>query len=232
MKRRWVLPLIMIVSAASAAGPWQDWTPVVDSAETTVAQYYKRQHPAADIDLKVSAPDDRLKLSACDKNLTIDLSNPPENGGNLSIHVRCSGETPWAIYLKGEVNIWTAILVARHTLPRGHRLQASDMTLTKINITKARSGVLYRPDDADGKELRRGLEAGKPIKIRDLIEPMVIKRGDRVQIAARAEGLQVLMTGTALRNGRLGEQIPISNDRSNRKLRAKVIAQGHVEVPF
>lgn len=232
MKCKWLFFFSIIALPVSAGGAWQEWQPVVDRAMGEIVEHYETLHPGADIAVDVTSPDPRLKLKACDDNLTLDLSSPPNNGGHLSILARCLSDTPWSIYLKAEADIWKKVVITNRTLARGERITNADIKLKALNIADIRSGVLFAIEAAVGKEAKRHLKAGFPIKINQLAEPMVIKRGDRVQIAAVAGGLRVLMTGTALANGRLGQQIPISNDKSNRKVRAKVVAEGRVEVPM
>ncbi|UTA49456.1 flagellar basal body P-ring formation protein FlgA [Simiduia sp. 21SJ11W-1] len=232
MKCKWLFIIAFISAPASASTAWQQWQPVADNAAAAMIKHYERQYPHADVNVTIDLPDNRLQLKACDENLTLDLANPPSNGGNLSVLVKCESQAPWSIYLKGQAEIWQQVVVTRRPLGRGDVIEPADVALKAFNLAEIRSGALFTPEAAIGKETRRQLKAGFPIKINQLNEPMVIRRGDSVQIAASAGGLKVLMTGTALANGRLGQQIPVSNNRSNRKVRAKVVAEGRVEVPM
>ncbi len=232
MNCRYLFIFCLLLGTASAHASWQAWPTVMESASQTAYSYYQQRYPLADIIIDVDAPDPRLKLAHCANNLTYDLGVPPENGGNLSTQVKCEGSQQWSIYLKMKVAIWTDIVVTAQALKRGSQITKTDLRTQRVNLAETRNGTLYNMEEAVGMELRRSLAAAAPLRIRDLAEPMVIKRGDRVQIAARLGGLRVLMPGTALANGRIGEQIAISNDRSDRKVRAKVIAEGQVEVPL
>lgn len=232
MTCRYLFIFCLLLYATSAQARWQPWPAVMEGASQAAYNYYQQRYPTADIIVDVDAPDPRLKLAECANKLTYDLGVPPENGGNLSAQVKCEGAKQWSMYLKMNIAVWTDIVVTAQALKRGSLLSKADLRLQRVNLAETRNGTLYNAEEAIGMELRRTLAAATPLRIRDLDEPMVIKRGDRVQIAARLGGLRVIMPGTALANGRIGQQIAISNDRSDRKVRAKVIAEGQVEVPL
>jgi flagella basal body P-ring formation protein FlgA len=61
-----------------------------------------------------------------------------------------------------------------------------------------------------------------------LKQPVVIKRGDQTVITAGSGGLRVRMTGKALEDGVLGEQIRVQNLSSKRTIQGEVQPDGSV----
>jgi flagella basal body P-ring formation protein FlgA len=59
--------------------------------------------------------------------------------------------------------------------------------------------------------------------------PLVIKRGDTVSMEANIGGITVKTSGTAISDGRIGQQIRVKNNQSARVINAKVIGSGQVQ---
>jgi len=60
--------------------------------------------------------------------------------------------------------------------------------------------------------------------------PVVIKRGDQTVIAAGNANFSVRMTGKALQDGAVGEQIRVQNLASKRTIHGDVQADGTIAV--
>jgi flagella basal body P-ring formation protein FlgA len=60
--------------------------------------------------------------------------------------------------------------------------------------------------------------------------PQVVRRGDRVILEASTAGISVVTTGTALANGKVGEQIQVRNEKSARVVDAEIIGPGKARV--
>ena len=65
---------------------------------------------------------------------------------------------------------------------------------------------------------------------RVLEAPRLVRRGERVTITARADGIDVRMAGKALMDGTAGERIRVRNINSDRVIEATVASPGMVEV--
>lgn len=228
---RMILPLLFIApSLAWAAVAWQPLDPITTGVSQFIGEYYAARYPEYEIDVQVNAPDSRLKLRLCDKILTYSANNMPANGGNLSTQVQCDGSQPWSIYISSQVDIWADIIVAQAPIARGSLLSEEDLQFQRANLAQTRKGTLLRFQDAVGLQAVRTLKTQQAIRIQDLVEPLAVHKGDNVQVAANIGGLRVITPGTALSHGRIGEQISVTNNQSNRRIRAKIVAEGMVEV--
>ena len=79
-----------------------------------------------------------------------------------------------------------------------------------------------------GKEARKHLRPGSPLRASDLISPQIIDRGQTVDLVARSSGLVVNMQGTALANGAEGDRLLVKNLSSGKKGEGLVRAGGTV----
>ncbi|AFU97657.1 flagellar basal body P-ring formation chaperone FlgA [Simiduia agarivorans] len=224
--------LAVLSQVCVATEQWQALEPVSRTAQDYLTAYYQGLYPAYNLSIRVNQPDDRLKLRRCDKELTPSHSSLSPAGGQSTVRVSCNGAHPWNLYVSADVTIRAPVVHASTSLPKGEQLTDADLVLIEVPLDQAPRGFLLLKEEAIGMETRRSLRPQQALRARDLIEPMLIQRGDRVVVAANIGGLTVIAPGTALSNGRLGQQIPIENLRSERKIRAKVVAEGRVEVPM
>jgi flagella basal body P-ring formation protein FlgA len=72
-------------------------------------------------------------------------------------------------------------------------------------------GVLHDLSQAVGQRLRRPLDAGQAVIVHGLTAPTLVRRGQDVTLEARAGQLAVRTAGVALKDGALGDLIPVEN---------------------
>lgn len=193
---------------------------------------YANPTTTSEIEISVNRIDPRLKLFKCANPLTLSLKDSGNIGGNIAVKTQCQGEKPWSIYVSAKVSIYEDVLVAMNHLPRGTVIDESDIDFARINISEIGN---YFADDFNqviGKSLSRPIKRGSPIRLTQLKEPTVIKRGQEVVIEAQSSGIMVAAYATALSDGRIGEQIKVKNTQSNQIVKATVINQGRVGVRF
>lgn len=217
----------LLMSIGSYATQSQDLATV----ETSVADYLQdhyRQSDAVKVDITVNGLDRRLQLARCDSPLEMKVSDPTFNGGNQTVHTRCSGSAPWSIYVPAQVVLFRSVVVASRSLERGDVVAASDLTTEVLNTTALRQGQLADPVNIIGKEVKRPVQKGEPFRAAALDAPLVIKRGDPVIIELQTGMISVNTGGIAMANGRIGDRIRVRNGQSERIVSAQVIAAGKV----
>ncbi|MGD8177324.1 flagellar basal body P-ring formation chaperone FlgA [Marinimicrobium sp. ARAG 43.8] len=228
-KRRLWLALCLWIPASVAANPTQD----LATLRSAVADYLMAFYQVPGIErtrVAVEPLDRRLRLAPCEQPLEFRLSDEERRGGNLTVHTRCPGPTAWALYVPAQIAVYRQVAVAAKALGRGHRITAADVALEVRNTGQLRQGFVAQAETVTGKELRRPLSAGEPMRLSILQEPTVIERGDQVRLRANVGTIMVDTTGTALGSGRVGDQIRVRNDRSERVVRGRITAPGTVEV--
>ncbi|WP_051235670.1 flagellar basal body P-ring formation chaperone FlgA [Marinimicrobium agarilyticum] len=217
-----------LVSPALAQAP-QD----LAELQAQVTDYLQQYYQTSEIErakVTVGRLDPRLRLAACPSALELSHQDAERRGGNLTVHTRCPGPTPWALYVPAEVAVYRQIAVASRSLGRGHRLSAGDITLAVRDTGQLRQGFVTQAETAVGMALRRPLQAGDPVRLSQLEAPTVVRRGDQVRLKAKTGTITVDTKGTALSDGRVGDQVRVRNDRSERVVRGRVIGPGTVEV--
>lgn len=104
-----------------------------------------------------------------------------------------------------------AALVALRSLPRNSLFRCSDFRAAILEAAPRHGGWLAPPCDDAGsvRQLRRPLGAGDALLAEDLGIPPLVTEGQQVQILVRIAAVSLESVGTALRDGGLGERIPV-----------------------
>jgi len=122
------------------------------------------------------------------------------------------------------------LVLAARPLSRDAIIASSDVMLgDQVDSTEAETAT--RIEDVVGKQLTVAIPAGKPIPRSALRDPVVIRRGDVVQVIARAPGLTVRTVGRAKDDGALSHLLPVETLESKGKtIMARVVGPKEVEV--
>ncbi len=199
----------------------------INIAQFLTAEY--RNTDAAKVDIKVGALDSRLHLTQCDQPLTLNLQDPSNNGGNINVQVVCPGTSRWTILVPAQAIVFRPMAVASRNLQRGELISTEDVGVEVLDMSQYRQGYSSKPEDIIGKELRYPVNKGDAFRSSALNTQLAIKRGDDVSVEAIAGTIRVVTTGTAVSDGRIGQQIKIKNNQSARILSAKVLGPGKVQ---
>ena len=199
----------------------------INIAQFLTAEY--RSTDAAKVDIKVGALDSRLRLTQCDQPLALNLQDPSNNGGNINVQVVCAGTSRWTILVPAQAIVFRPMAVANRNLQRGELISSEDIGVEVLDMSQYRQGYSSKPEDIIGKELRYPVNKGDAFRSSALDTQLAIKRGDDVSVEAIAGTIRVVTTGTAVSDGRIGQQIKIKNNQSARILSAKVLGPGKVQ---
>lgn len=182
------------------------------------------------IEVTPGALDRRLRLPKCSHPLKAFFPSGSRPTGNTTVGVRCTGGTPWTVYLSVKVAVYGKVVVATHPLVPGSPLSLADIHLERRNLEQLRQGYLRDPAQVAGKRLKRPLGLGAVITPEVLEIPKLVRRGQQVILIAKVPGLQVRMKGQALEDAGAGEHIRVRNNSSQRIVEGTVTADGIVQV--
>lgn len=227
------LPLIGY-SCSSAAATITTTDELIGAAESfleqAVVEYLQRSEIQGRHEVSINRLDPRLRLPECDQALSVRLESPAQPIGRVTTRVRCDGSTPWTVFVPGEVHLYRDVVMLTRPMKRMNVIKASDITVVERDVGELTQGYLTDPTQAIGKKLTRQLQSEQVLSPNHLQIAEVIRKGDQVVISARSTTITVRMPGEALSDGAPGEQIQVRNLRSQRVIRARVIAPGQVEV--
>lgn len=224
------IPLALAVSGPSYGQVWQSLSMVEQEAESFLKATLGTKMPNYESHVTVNKIDNRLRLPQCDKPLTYRLHDKSLRASNVTLRALCEGQITWSFYLTAKVAYEGPVLVAAMDIARYQTLSETDVKIENRRITNISGNHLSGKHLAVGQQTTRALRAGDTIKASNLSAPQVIAKGDHVTVTAVSDGISVSTAGTAMGNGRVGEQIRVQNNKTERVIKARVTAAGQVQV--
>jgi flagella basal body P-ring formation protein FlgA len=231
---RWLLSALLTLlalRAGIAAGggyPVQSRESNRDAVNAFITQGIKKEYPHHEI--RVSKLDPRLTLAECEIPLEGFLPKGGQLIGNISVGIRCSGGSPWTIYVPASVKVMRKVVVASHPILRRATIDSGDIHLEQRDIATGSAAYIFNPEDVLGKVAKRAAAASTALTPDMLDEPLLIHRGQQVIILAEGPGIQVRMAGTALMDGTEGQIIKAKNKLSKRTVEGRVVQPGIIRV--
>lgn len=182
------------------------------------------------VDVSVGSLDSRLKLAACDQMLETYNSPNGLSGGRGVVGVRCNGSKPWKIYVPVTLAMMESVVVSRRPLVRGQALQATDLMLSEMDVSRLHKAYFTRIEDVVGLRSKRAIASGRTLHAGLLQRAKWVKRGNQVEIVAISDGLQVRMKGKALADGGRGDRVKVKNLNSGRVITGTVADAGVIHI--
>lgn len=198
--------------------------------EFMVEDYLERSEINARHEIQVNPLDPRLRLAACDSDLTQSLESPAQPVGRVTVRVSCEGSKPWTVFVPAQVRIFRPVVVVKTALRRDSIIGAGDVALVEQDVSLLNRGYVTEVEQVIGRKLTRATRTDQVLTPAMLQLAEAVRRGDQVVISARSGGINVRMQGEALSGGTLGQQISVRNLTSQRVIRARVAGPGQVEV--
>ncbi len=113
------------------------------------------------------------------------------------------------------------------TIVQPEDIEMVDMPWARVNA--------YAITDAEalvGMQVRRMLSPGRPVQVQSVQPPIIISRGERVTIQLNFGGLELAVSGKAISDAHLGQEVRVVNLSSNKTVVGVARADGLVEASF
>lgn len=170
------------------------------------------------------------RLSPCTDALEIE-DNKPRDAGRQRLKVSCNGFRRWSIYVTGDIVLEAPVLTARYALQKGDVLNAGNVVSRLDDISRLRSGYVTDIQLLQGQTLRRSISAGTVLNSGLVERTSAIRKGDRIAIVSGTGGFNITVSGTAMEDGAVGENIRVKNSSSGKTLTGTVYGADKVVVP-
>ncbi|WP_353475732.1 flagellar basal body P-ring formation chaperone FlgA (plasmid) [Salipiger sp. H15] len=132
--------------------------------------------------------------------------------------------------LQGFVIATQTLPVPTRRLMPGEVIGAGDIKTIEMPLSRVGAFTVVDEDKLDGMQVRRMLAQGRPVMTQSVMQPLVIGRGDKVNILYDDGRLVVTAPGRALSDAHRGQDVRIVNLVSNTPLVAVAREEGLVEV--
>lgn len=168
-------------------------------------------------------------LPACD-HPAFSLPDGRRPWGRIRVGARCETPQRWTRYLAVMVSAHGRYLVSARRIDQGQAVVDGDLTLREGELTPLPAGVLTDPAQAVGRKTRRAIAAGLPLQREQLIQPVLIRQGDKVKARVRADSFTAEVEAVALTAAGAGENIRIRTE-AGKILTGTAREPGLVELP-
>lgn len=202
----------------------------IQQAMTQADQTYgwRLSEPKIDISLPPGSHrltcDDPLVLERRDKRL--------HPAGRLRYRVTCPEQGSWSIQAQAQADALVNVTYAQRTIAKDALVQLDDLELRREPLASHNRDFVASPEQMVGLRAQRQIRQGQVITRARISAPFVIARGEQVVIHAGSDRFSASMTGTALENGYLDQQIRVRNSSSGRVIQAVVMESGKVRTLF
>lgn len=223
---------IIFIAACSSFASAQT-QPAFQPHETiymAVREYITQHIASADFEAEITPLDSQLKLTPCPEPVEIFNASDSIKPGRNTIGVRCNAVSKWSIYTSAVIKIYQSVLVLTQPLQRGDTVTRQHVTLERKDVSSLRGDYVSQIAQIENKQAVRPLAAGAILSMRNIAEPKLIKRGDKITISSVRSDFAIRMNGLAMADGIKGQVIRIKNESSGRIISATVIEAGLVSV--
>ena len=207
------LTVFWLLATALPLGAFAQANSAAESMGLQVRQWMSQTHGVHVKDVVIAPLDDRLKVQACQKPLTLD--NP--FASKETVRVRCA-EPVWQLYLQvsmpagranappavasagvpnpaapsssaplqnanNPANVPKTIVVARRLLQRGVILQPEMLEEVQASPGNVDTQLLSTLKDAHQAELTRDVPAGQALRVSDIRRAIMVKQGQTVMLS-------------------------------------------------
>jgi flagella basal body P-ring formation protein FlgA len=176
--------------------------------------------------------DSRLNLPQCAEPLEVFTTNDLIKAGRTTMGIRCNSEKKWSIFTSAIIKTYQMIVVLSRPIQRGEIITRQHLAIEKREVSKLREDFVTRIEQVENKQATRQLNTGTILSLRNLAEPKLIKRGDKVVISTTKPNFSIRMSGVAMMDGTKGQLVSIKNQKSGRIINATVIEPGLVSVNY
>ncbi|TWI72390.1 flagella basal body P-ring formation protein FlgA [Desulfobotulus alkaliphilus] len=166
--------------------------------------------------------------------LTLGALNYSGTGSRIrgQFPVFVDGQSMGNLRFAAQVERMAPVAVAVRTMERDTVIGPGDLRMERRNLSELRDDVILNPEAVYGMAVRLRVGAGDALRADRLMTPPLIRRGDRVRMVVQSETLKVHTAGQALRDGGMGERIPVENLHTGKVVHGEVMAAGQVRLAF
>ncbi len=145
--------------------------------------------------------------------------------GNVTANIEffVNGEKVRTLGVTGRVEVFANVYLASRPLKQNEMITSADLKLQKVNITDSADRFALRPDQVENRRVIRAIGINRPVELKDLDKPLVLKRGDPVTIVYEQPGLQVTAKGQVSTDAGVGDTLSVVNTSSRKTIVCKVI---------
>jgi flagella basal body P-ring formation protein FlgA len=224
------LLLLMLPVTLIAQTEWEQHEDIINTAQNYIRQLPPIIPGQVRIEIKPAVIDSRIKLKKCDQPLKSRLANMEKRMGRVSIEIRCNDKKQWTYRLPMQISVFAPIVVTTQQISRNTVIAKPDLKMEIRDISKLYQGYFSNVNEVTGRMARQSIRPGTILNPGLTKAPLLVKRGQTVDMLVKTRSYEIHMPGQALSDGSKGQLIKVKNSSSNRILDARVEDYGLVSI--
>lgn len=148
----------------------------------------------------------------------------------VNIGVYTDGKLYRNVPVSVKVRTFEPVVTALRRISQGELITKDNVQLSFEETTGYNYDLVSNIALVAGKRTKLSISEGKPVLLKNIEDPPLVKKGDQVTIEVTRGGISISCSGTAVEEGRLGELIRVRRDDSNIEYRAKVKSASSVVI--
>lgn len=124
------------------------------------------------------------------------------------------------------------IFVLNHYGKKGDVIRAGSVAIRETQFNENKPGYPSKLDDIVGRTLKKDVAEGTVISYSIIDDPVIIQKGEIVNVIAENKKLVVRTKGKAMEKGKLGDSIKVRNTLSEKEIFGKIVDDSTIVVKF
>ena len=138
--------------------------------------------------------------------------------------------THGTLHLTGRAAATAEVVTLLRPVERGEVIKDNDVVIERRPRADVGRELIRNADQAVGLAARAAMQAGRPLRVADLMKPEVVQRNETVTLVYNVPGIMLTVRGKATEGGAEGDVISVLNEQSKRTVQGVVVAPGRVVI--
>lgn len=150
----------------------------------------------------------------------------------FSVEIDVDGNNAASLVMQANISVFRDAVVTTTAITAHSLIEPSDVEIRRVDISASRGKCYSSLEKVVGKATTTYLQAGAIVTAKTLTAPLLVRRGDVVQLIASKPGFTIRTSGVAQQDGRRGEVISVMNTSTRKIIEAKVTGPQRAAVLF
>lgn len=193
------------------------------------AKSYIESKLEGDFEVKTFGLTDDIHIEA--DNIHAEIQESSDLKGIISVPIifKSDDKIEKRISVKLEVKIYELVPVAAKHLKQGDEITSADFTLERLETTLLKKQN-YSKNELIGRTMANNVRRGETIALSDTKGPLLIKRGDMVELSVISGAVRIRANAVSLQDASAGDRVRIKRDGESKVLQGIVAKDGSVVI--
>jgi len=149
---------------------------------------------------------------------------------DATLEIPTSAANRGMLRLSGRAAATVEVVTLLRPVDRGALIKHADVSVERRPRAEIGRDIITASDQAIGLAARNALQAGRPLRVADLMKPELVQRNETVTLVYEVPGIMLTVRGKAAEGGAEGDVISVLNEQSKRTVQGVVVGPGRVVV--